>query len=102
MAEMMIHEFLLGIIKIYILQYADREPIYGKEIHDQLREYGYKISLGTLYNTFHGFESKGYLVHEERNINGKIRKYYSITGRGREALSQAKEKTGELFSRLYE
>lgn len=102
MADVMIHEFLLGFIKIYILQFADKEPVYGKEIHDQLEEFGFKISFGTLYNTFHGFEEKGYLVHEERNVNGKIRKYYRITKHGREALVTAKGKARELFTALYE
>ncbi|HNR88596.1 MAG TPA: PadR family transcriptional regulator [Spirochaetota bacterium] len=102
MADVMIHEFLLGFIKIYILQFADKEPVYGKEIHDQLEEFGFKISFGTLYNTFHGFEEKGYLVHEERNVNGKIRKYYRITKHGREALATAKGKARELFTALYE
>ncbi|OHD72442.1 MAG: PadR family transcriptional regulator [Spirochaetes bacterium RBG_16_49_21] len=102
MADVMIHEFLLGFIKIYILQYAEKEPVYGKEIHDQLQEYGYKISFGTLYNTFHGFEEKGYLIHEDRNINGKIRKYYTLTDRGKEAFNKAKEKAKELFDALYE
>ncbi len=100
MADTMIHEFLLGFIKIYILQFASKEPVYGKEIHDQLEEYGYKISYGTLYNTFHNFEEKGYLLHEEKNVNGKIRKYYRITSRGKEALVKAKAKSMELFNAL--
>ncbi|MBN1534887.1 MAG: helix-turn-helix transcriptional regulator [Spirochaetes bacterium] len=100
MAEMMIHEFLLGFIKIYILQYASMEPVYGKEIFDQLERIDYRISYGTLYNTFHSFEKKGYLVHENRNVNGKIRKYYTITKRGEEALKKAKCKSIELFNAI--
>jgi DNA-binding PadR family transcriptional regulator len=102
MADAMIHEFLLGFIKIYVLQYADREPVFGKEIHDKLSEHGYSISYGTLYNTFHSFEQKGYLVQEERNVNGKIRKYYTITALGREALDRARTKTMELYEVIHE
>ena len=102
MSDVMIHEFLLGFIKIYILQYVEREPLCGKEIHDQLEEYGYKISCGTLYNTFHNFEEKGYLILEDRNVNGKIRKYYRITDEGRVALHKARERAKELFAVLYE
>ena len=97
MADVMIHEFLLGFIKIYILQFTEREPVYGKEIHDQLASHGYDLSYGTLYNTFHGLEEKGYLVHEDRNVKGKIRKYYKITEKGKDALKKAKERTRELF-----
>ena len=98
----MIHEFLLGFIKIYILHHACKEPIYGKEVHDQLNEYGFDISYGTLYTTFHKFEEKGYLIHEDKNINGKIRKYYTITEKGLRAINKAKAKSKELFEALYE
>lgn len=101
MAEVMIHEFLLGFIKIYILQCAEKEPVFGKEIHDYLESAGYNMSYGTLYNTFHGLESKGYLAHEDRNVNGKIRKYYNITDKGSEALAKAIEQTRFLFADIY-
>jgi DNA-binding PadR family transcriptional regulator len=100
MAEVMTHEFLLGFIKIYILQFAEREPVYGKDIHDRLNEKGFNISYGTLYNTFHNFEKKGYLVQENQNVNGKIRKYYNITGDGKKALDEAKSRTSELLAIL--
>jgi DNA-binding PadR family transcriptional regulator len=102
MADAMIHEFLLGFIKIYILHHASREPIYGKEVHEQLRKYGFDLSYGTLYSTFHKFEEKGYLKLEEKNINGKIRKYYSITTKGTKALDKAKARSKELFQALYD
>lgn len=100
MAEVMKHEFLLGFIKIYILQYADRESVYGKEIHEHLTETGYHLSYATLYNTLHGLESKGYLLHEERNVAGKIRKYYNITDKGRKALQISLKHAQLLFSDL--
>ena len=101
MAEILIHDFLLGFIKIYILHYATQEPIFGKELHDQLLEKGFDISYGTLYPMFHKFEEKGYLKHEDKNVNGKIRKYYSITKEGKKALKKAKFKTKDLFEELY-
>lgn len=101
MAEVLIHDFLLGFIKIYVLHYASIEPIYGKELHDLLLKQGYDISYGTLYPIFHKFEQKGYLKHEERNVNGKIRKYYSITKKGKSALDISKSKSKELFEALY-
>jgi DNA-binding PadR family transcriptional regulator len=102
MAKIMIHDFLLGFIKIYILHYASQEPIFGKEFHDQLLKKGFDISYGTLYPIFHKFEKKGYLKHEDRNVNGKIRKYYSITREGKKSLNEAKLKARELFEELYE
>ena len=97
----MIHDFLLGFIKIYILHFASVKPIYGKKFHDQLLIKGFSISYGTLYPMFHKFEKKGYLKHEDKNINGKIRKYYSITKDGKIALKESKMKAKELFEELY-
>lgn len=102
MAEMMIHDFLLGFIKMYILHFSSVEPIYGKEFHDQLVEKGFDISYGTLYPMFHKFEEKGYLKHKDKNVNGKIRKYYYITKEGKKSLNEAKLKAKELFDELYE
>ena len=101
MAETMIHDFLLGFIKIYILHYASIESIYGKEFHDHLLKKGFDISYGTLYPMLHRFEEKGYLKHEEKNVNGKIRKYYSITKEGKKSLKEAKLKAKALFEELY-
>ena len=98
----MIHDFLMGFIKIYILHYADRGAIYGKEFHDKLLKQGFDISYGTLYPLFHKFEKKGYLKHEDKNVNGKIRKYYTITKMGKTALKEAKLKSKELFEELYD
>ncbi len=100
MAEVMKHEFLLGFIKIYILQYADKEPVYGKEIHEHLTGAGYHLSYATLYNTFHGLENKGYLIHEDCNVGGKIRKYYNITDKGRDALRISMEQVEILYADL--
>jgi PadR family transcriptional regulator PadR len=100
MPEIMIHDFLLGFIKIYILHYASIEPIFGKEFHDQLLKKGFDVSYGTLYPMFHKFEEKGYLQHEDKNVNGKIRKYYTTTKEGKKALKEAKLKARQLFDEL--
>jgi DNA-binding PadR family transcriptional regulator len=100
MAEVMKHEFLLGFIKIYILRFAQREPVYGKEIHEHLAAEGNHLSYATLYKTFHSLEKKGYLVHEDCNVGGKIRKYYNITEIGSEALNIAVRQAEMLFADL--
>jgi PadR family transcriptional regulator PadR len=95
-------EFLLGFIKIHILHHAAREKIYGMKFHEELNRHGYMLSYGTIYPVFHRLEKNGYLQSEKEKVNGKIRKYYSITGKGRRVLKQARQKTGELFDELNE
>jgi len=100
MAEDLMRDFLLGFIKIHILHHAGEERIYGKEFHGELNRHGYDVSYGTIYPVFHRLEKSGYLESEKETVNGKIRKYYSLTTRGRTALDRAREMVGELFREI--
>jgi len=92
----MIRDFFLGFIKIHILYHAAEGPIYGTEIAQELGRHGYDISPGTLYPALHGLEQNGYLISEERVVAGRRRKYYRITPKGQEALTEARAKIAEL------
>ena len=100
--DKLVRRFLLGIINLHILYHAQKEPIYGKEFKKELKKHGYEISYGTLYPIFHNLAKEGYLQVEEKNIKGKIRKYYSITEKGAEILAYSKDKVKELFDELFE
>ena len=92
----MLRDFFLGFVKIHILHHATQEPVYGVALMQELRRHGYEVSPGTLYPILHSLENAGYLAREERVIGGKVRKYYTITNRGHEALTEARQKIGEL------
>jgi PadR family transcriptional regulator PadR len=102
MAYNIIREFLLGFIKIHILYHAQREPVFGKAFKQELKRHGYDISYGTLYPIFHTLERQGYLHSTKENIRGKIRKYYTITKKGKMVLQQSRSKAEELFDELFE
>lgn len=69
-------------------------------MHEELEEHGYEISAGTLYPILHSMESDGLLLKEERNVEGKIRKYYTATSKGEVVLDQARAKAYELFKEI--
>ncbi|MBZ4654400.1 MAG: transcriptional regulator, PadR-like family [Peptococcaceae bacterium] len=96
----MLRDFFLGFVKIHILHHAEQEPVYGSYLIQELAHHGYEISPGTLYPTLHSLEKNGYLVKEDRVVDGKVRKYYSITDKGREALAEARLKIKELVSEV--
>ncbi|QNB47348.1 PadR family transcriptional regulator [Thermanaerosceptrum fracticalcis] len=100
MVILMFRDFFLGFIKIHILHHAEQEPVYGSYLIQELAHHGYEISPGTLYPTLHSLEKNGYLVKEDRVVDGKVRKYYSITDKGREALAEARLKIKELVSEV--
>ena len=92
----MLQDFFLGFVKIHILYHASNGPIYGAEILEELGRHGYRLSPGTLYPTLHRLETEGYLSVEKRVVEGKVRKYYSITEPGVAVLEEARKKIGEL------
>lgn len=98
----MFREFFLGFIKIHILYHAALEPVYGLALIEELERHGYEISPGTLYPLLHSLEDEGYLVREERVVEGKVRKYYTATAEGRTALADVKPKIAELVEEVLE
>jgi len=96
----MIHDLFSGFIKIHILHHAEREPVYGAWLMDELSRHGYQLSPGTLYPTLHGLEAHGYLTSEQRVVAGRQRRYYSITTKGIDALEQARLQLKELTAEV--
>lgn len=100
MKDQILRKFFLGFIQIHILHHAKKEPFYGSWMIDELKHHGYDMSPGTLYPLLHSMESSGLLIKEERNVSGKIRKYYTITRTGIEVLDEARKKAYELFKEM--
>lgn len=98
----MLKDFFLGFIKIHILYHASREPICGVEILEELGRHGYRLSPGTVYPTLHRLARDGYLAQQRRVVDGKVRKYYTITEQGLQALGEARKKITELVREVME
>jgi PadR family transcriptional regulator PadR len=67
---------------------------------NELRTHGYEVGSGTIYPILHSLEEDGFLKIREENVNGKIRKYYSITSNGIEILDNARLRIKELIDEL--
>lgn len=100
MNDALLRDVLLGFIKVHILHHAAQSPVYGLALIEELRRHGYELSPGTLYPILHGLHEAGYLSISSRVVGGKVRKYYTITPRGREALAELRPKIGELVSEV--
>jgi PadR family transcriptional regulator PadR len=95
-------DLMLGFVKVHVLHHAAGEAIYGSGISAELSRHGYRLSWGTLYPLLHSLEAEGLLDREERVVDGKVRKYYEITDRGRSALAEARRKALELVEEITE
>ncbi|WP_026561169.1 PadR family transcriptional regulator [Bacillus sp. J37] len=100
MEDKVLRKLFLGFIHIHILHHANEHPIFGIWMLEELREHGYNISPGTLYPILHTMESDGLLIREDRNVEGKIRKYYTTTEKGNMVLNEARAKAYELFKEI--
>jgi DNA-binding PadR family transcriptional regulator len=89
-----------GFVCIHILHHAQKEPIYGSWMLEELASHGHKMSPGTLYPILHGLEKDGLINSYEENVNGKIRKYYTITDAGREELENSRKYLAELVKEV--
>ena len=96
----MLRELLLGFVKVHILYHAGCEPVYGAWLQAELARHGYKIGPGTLYPTLHSLEKEGHLSKEECVVEGRVRKYYTLTETGRAALNEARAKAQELVAEI--
>ena len=102
MENKLIRDLELGFIRLHILHHTAKEPVYGSEFQSELKRHGYEIAFGTLYPIFHRLEKNGYIISKKKKVQGKIRKYYSITKKGIAILKQAKVKANELVAELNE
>ena len=93
-------DLFLGFVKLHILYHAGREAVYGLWLIEELAGHDYRLSPGTLYPILHGLEEEKLLVSETLVVEGKSRKYYRLTAKGRKALTEGKQKAQELLEEI--
>ena len=87
---------LKGSLSVIILKLLEtRERMYGYEITQQVKALtagGVAITEGALYPALHKMESEGLLTTQTEVVNGRARKYYSLTKTGKtEAVNRVDE-----------
>ncbi len=84
---MISRELIKGTLKYLVLNLLRKEfRMYGYEISQLLAERsGEKIRLtfAALYPVLHKLEAEGLLRTETENVNNRIRKYYTLTEKGK-------------------
>ena len=89
-------DLLRGNLDLILLSLLEARPLYGFAIIQAARERtgGYfDFKEGSLYPALHRLEAEGLLAAQfgEVGRNGKPRKYYALTDRGRERLRAKRE-----------
>lgn len=83
-----------GSTAMLLLKLLSEKDMYGYEMIETLRERSqnvFELKAGTLYPLLHSMEAKELLSVYEKEVGGKVRKYYSITKQGRKALAEKQD-----------
>lgn len=97
-------QLLKGIAPVVVLQILSRGEMYGYELAQAIEKRSSDIltlGKGTLYPLLYNLEAK-HLVRArlEKTKSGRKRRYYSITGKGKEYLSAQTEQLRQLNTGL--
>lgn len=92
---------LKGSLSVIILRLLeDREKMYGYEITQKVKELTagqMQLTEGALYPALHKLEAEGLLTTDTQVVDGRARKYYSLTKEGKtESASRISEMAGFL------
>ncbi len=93
-------ELLKGVAPVVVLEILSAGQMYGYELSGAIEARSANIltlGRGTLYPLLYNLEAKGFVVAEVRQSeNGRKRRYYSITGKGRDSLADQKQQWAKL------
>lgn len=97
-------ELIKGTLKTIILKLlSDNDKMYGYEITHKVKELtGGKIQLteGALYPTLHALEAQGILSTDVVNVGNRIRKYYSVTPKGKKVATEKVNEFSEFLDTM--
>ncbi len=95
-------DIVIGFVRLHVLYHANKGPVCGSGLTEELGEHGYDISPGTLYPLLQRMEDKGYLASTWEQSGKESRRWYKITALGRDALREASSKLRELVGEFRE
>ena len=96
--------FVNGVPELLILRLLSKQEMYGYEIVQAIRsQTGSVIAFGegVVYPVLHGLERDGALKSRRKNVNGRSRVYYAVTGSGSRRLAELSENWVNLAGAIH-
>lgn len=84
-------ELLKGSTKTLILSTLSEGELYGYQIVKAIRKHSndmLEIGEGSMYPALHSLEKDKYVASVWKEVNGRDRKYYTLTPKGRRSLKE--------------
>jgi DNA-binding PadR family transcriptional regulator len=98
-------ELRRGSTKVLVLSQLADEPMYGyqivKAIRDKSNSY-FDLSEGSLYPALHSLEKQGLIKGAWQDVDGRSRKYYSLTQSGKTFLEKALKEWEHFSTNLWD
>ncbi len=85
-----------GLLEVCVLAAIRRTPSYGYQIIKDVAPFA-QISESTLYPILRRLESSELLTVYSEEHNGRLRKYYRITDKGKDRLAAFREEWKEIM-----
>lgn len=89
-------DFLRGAVRLHVLHHAAEGQVHGAWMAAELARHGYNISPGTLYPTLHRMEEEGLITSTYQVADGRRRRVYRATSKGRRTLQAMRRTLREL------
>ncbi len=93
-------ELLKGVAPVVVLEILSRGAMYGYELSDAISKRSRDIltlGRGTLYPLLYNLEAKGLIKGKwQESESGRRRRYYLITGAGKDLLARQKQQWEQL------
>ena len=98
---MISRELIKGTLKYMVLNLlTENQRMYGYEISQVLDESTsgeIKLTFAALYPVLHKLESEGMVKTETEEVQNRLRKYYTLTGKGQKESKIRKEEIREYL-----
>jgi PadR family transcriptional regulator, regulatory protein PadR len=86
-----IHEIKAKFLSVFLLWRLLRGPVYAYSLRDEIGKIAiHTYQPSTLYAVLSGLEKSGLVEGRSEEVNGRVRRMYSITAKGREVLDARK------------
>lgn len=97
-------KLLMGSTTMLILKLLEEKDMYGYLMIEELAKRSdntFSLKAGTLYPLLHGLENDGILNSYDESVDSaRVRKYYSITKKGKNLLKEKREEWNVYVSTI--
>jgi DNA-binding PadR family transcriptional regulator len=92
----LVRDFTRGAVQVHVMHHACEGEVHGTAIIEELARHGHRLSPGTVYPMLHRLEESGLLRSRDVLVDGRRRRLYRATPKGRRAFAACLGAVDEL------